>query len=82
VILDFLWAKKQQFYRETGDFMKLICKCGNEEEFVEPCDSESMFDVEKHAHCIKKNKSFNISHGHDEIFISCKKCEKSIHIFT
>ena len=62
--------------------MKLICDCGNIEEFILPTDPEDRHSVDDSQHCYKKFESFYINSGHDELFISCKKCGLSIHIFT
>ena len=62
--------------------MKLICDCGNEEEFRLPPDEEDRFDVEDSTHYDTKHHSFDLASAHDELFIGCNKCGKSIHIWA
>jgi hypothetical protein len=68
--------------RKGSEIMKLICNCGNEEEFLPPEDVAERFHVDDSQHCDKKHKSFYINSGHDEVFIYCRKCGTSIHIYA
>lgn len=57
--------------------IKLVCSCGNITKF-----KENDFEIEDCIDADYDIKKFSIQAEHDEVFIGCEKCGKSIHIFT
>ena len=63
--------------------MKLICDCGNEEEFNtidEETGEEEMFIEDEGQYARIDN--FRFWEQHDQVGIVCEKCGKSIWMFT
>lgn len=63
--------------------MKLICDCGNEEEFntinEDTGEENSVDEIEGQYTTIN---SFNFWEAHDQVGIVCEKCGKAIWLFT
>jgi len=59
--------------------MKLICDCGNKLDFI----IEDKDNIDEFG-CVYAVKEGNIviSSEHDQAWIDCKRCGKSIYIFT
>ena len=63
--------------------MKIICDCGNEEEFntIDEETGEQTRSIENEGQ-YAKIETFRLWEVHDQVGIVCEKCGKSIWLFT
>ncbi len=59
--------------------MKIVCNCGQEMEFE---IDETVEDPNEETNASHDWKLIEVNAEHDEAWITCKKCSKSIHFFA
>jgi hypothetical protein len=65
----------------VGTAMKIVCECGNKVEIIEDPDSTADYYDSKHA-MLETYGKIDLHAEHDELWITCNKCNKSYHLFT
>ena len=59
--------------------MKIVCDCGQEMEFE---IDETTDDPDEEINASYDSNEMYIVGAHDEVWITCQKCKKSIHFFA